>query len=356
MGLLSGCPASVWKPSLSLTLFLCIINPLKHKEMPRKADFYTIFYRMGFLMETLFKGDKAFEELSYGWSCLRQSEDKFMTKSEFDEDRMRILHLFGINIESYRCGKNEFKYRIKQPKKTENEILKNLTPLAIRCIEMKLAVDNCTDRIYFQSYFEDTLKLEVLKEAIARNLLIKIKYRAHADNPVVTDVELAPWWIRPHHNHLYLFAPIRKPSGQFTRIIYTYGLDRILDIEILNSHFTAPEITADEHFYYAFGIVVDPKAEPKTILLRAHGKEVKYVRTRPIHHTQQLIGDWNDKVPFADFSICIVPSLEFYGHVLSRGELLEVLGPEDVRQTLAKTVNQIAGRYSNLPGSFAGRV
>lgn len=313
--------------------------------MPKKADFYTIFSRMGFLLEKLFYKPQTFEELSDGWYDNYLSNKQYLTKSEFIEDRNRILNLFGINIECFRVGKHSCKYRIKQAKKTENAILANLSTFAVRSMEMKLTVDNCTDRIYFQSYLDDMLKLEALKGAIAKNKLVRIKHLKHDNDAEISEPVLAPWWIRPHRDHLYLFAPIMKPDGKFTEKLYSYGLDRIIDIEILPIHFTPPEITAEEYFYHSFGISTRPNDMPQTILLRAYGKEVKYIKTRPLHHTQQLIGDWNDKVPFADFSICIVPSLEFYGHVQSRGELLEVLGPAEVRNTVAEAISKAAGRY-----------
>lgn len=314
--------------------------------MPKKADFYTIFSRIGFLLEKLFAEPQSFEDLSYDWHDNYLSDKHYLTKSEFNEDRTRIQNLFGISIESFRTGSNSFKYRIKEAKKTENAILANLSTFAMRSMEMKLAVDNCTDRIYFQSYFDDILKLEALKGAIAKNKLVRIKHLKHDEGAEISEHILAPWWIRPHRDHLYLFAPIQNPNGKFTDKLYSYGLDRIIDIKILPNHFNPPKITAEEYFYYSFGISTRPNDIPQTILLRAHGKEVKYIKKRPLHHTQQLIGDWNDKVPFADFSICIVPSLEFYGHVQSRGEMLEVLGPDEVRRTVAAAINKAAGRYN----------
>lgn len=313
--------------------------------MPKKADFYTIFSRMGFLLEKLFKEPQSFEDLSYSWYDNYLSNNQYLTKSEFIEDRNRILNLFGINIETFRVGKNSCKYRIKQSESIENAILANLSTFAVRSMEMKIAVDNCTDRIFFQSYYDDFLKLEALKGAITNNQLVRIKHLKHDKGAEISEPVLAPWWIRPHRDHLYLFAPIQKPDGSFTKNIYPYGLDRILDIKILPTHFTPPATTAEEYFYYAFGISSRPDTIPTTIILRAHGVEMKYIKTRPLHHTQQLIGDWNDKVPFADFSICIVPSLEFYGHVQSRGELLEVLGPAEVRNTVAEAISKAAGRY-----------
>lgn len=313
--------------------------------MPKKADFFTIFKRMGYLLEKLFKGPQSFDDLSEGWYNNYLSDRKYLTKREFDEDRTRILNIFGINIECFRTGQNVCKYRVKQHKAIKEAVLANLSSYAIRSMEMKLTVDNHTDRIYFQSYFDDLLKLETLQEAIIHNRYIKIRHRKHETGAVVSEPILAPWWVRPHRDHLYLFAPILKKSGKLTERVYSYGLDRILDIEILSNHFAPPTITAEEYFYFSFGISANSDVTPVEITLRAHGVEVKNIKTRPLHHTQQLIGDWNDKVPFADFSICIVPSLEFYGHVQSRGELLEVLGPAEIRNTVAEAISKAAGRY-----------
>ena len=61
------------------------------------------------------------------------------------------------------------------------------------------------------------------------------------------------------------------------------------------------------------------------IVIRAYGYERFYLRDLPIHSSQREIGQGED---FADFELFLRPTIDFSGHLMSRGNLIKVLTPQ----------------------------
>jgi predicted DNA-binding transcriptional regulator YafY len=78
------------------------------------------------------------------------------------------------------------------------------------------------------------------------------------------------------------------------------------------------------------------------IVIRASDWLPDYLRTLPLHHSQREISSNNDSV---DFSLDIRPTPDFIGELISYGESLKVLEPEDLRLKISRILKDSLKNY-----------
>ena len=78
------------------------------------------------------------------------------------------------------------------------------------------------------------------------------------------------------------------------------------------------------------------------VVVRAYGRTPDYLRTLPLHRSQREVASTDT---YADFSFDIRPTADFIGTLLSPGDGLEVLQPQDLRQRFLQQVDALRARY-----------
>ena len=69
--------------------------------------------------------------------------------------------------------------------------------------------------------------------------------------------------------------------------------------------------------------------------------------TKPLHQSYAVIKPFGiyDDGEYAEFSVDVEPNNEFYGRILQMGAGLEVISPEDVRDTMTQRVRALSDLY-----------
>jgi predicted DNA-binding transcriptional regulator YafY len=123
----------------------------------------------------------------------------------------------------------------------------------------------------------------------------------------------------------------------------TYSLDRVQRIEVIKQSFKLPKaFDPAEYFSESFGIIVDEEVPPCVVRLKAYNKQADYIRTLPLHTSQEEIETTEE---YAVFSYYIAPTFDFVQEILSRGSEVEVLAPEELRNEIADKAAQMVERY-----------
>ena len=131
-----------------------------------------------------------------------------------------------------------------------------------------------------------------------------------------------------------------SPKADGIRI---YGLDRIKDLKITNTHFTLPETFDGEQFFYnCFGIIAGDGLKAEKVLIKVYNEQVSYVKALPLHHSQK---EEDCQPNYSLFSYYIKPSFDFKQEILSQGENFEVLEPEEFRKEISGTVAELSKMY-----------
>ena len=97
-----------------------------------------------------------------------------------------------------------------------------------------------------------------------------------------------------------------------------------------------------DYFDDIIGVTKPEGAEIQVVKLKFSEKRINYVLTKPLHGTQKL-----DKTDEAGLTIQIevMPNPELYQLILSFGEDVEVISPNEVRKEIIDKINVMKDIY-----------
>ena len=172
---------------------------------------------------------------------------------------------------------------------------------------------------------------------------------AMRDGKVVEMTYKSFWHDEPHSfkAHLYCLKVFKQrwyvlAYSEVRKQNRIYGLDRILDIKVLDAPLKLPKgFNAAEFFCNYYGVFLDTgKAE--TVELKVDSGQVNYVDSLPLHDSQTKV---EETAEYAVYRYHIVPTYDFEQEILSRGSEVEVLSPKWFRDTIAGDIRAMMKRY-----------
>lgn len=271
------------------------------------------------------------EEIRQHWADDKVIDGNPLSRMSFYRHKEAILNMFGIVIE---CDtEHGYKYYIANPDVLNDGSIERWMLSTMTVSNALLDSASLKDRIVLENVPAGEEFLQTLILAMKTNKRIQIVYQrfgAESNERVVS-----PYAIKLFHRRWYLIAFTGKH-------IATFSLDRIHSLKMTNETFELPEdFSAQQYFSDYFGVTTDetPLAH---IVIRASDWLPDYLRTLPLHHSQREISS-NDG--FVDFSLDICPTPDFIGELISYGESLKVLEPEDLRLRISKILNDSLKNY-----------
>ena len=176
---------------------------------------------------------------------------------------------------------------------------------------------------------------------------IMITYRRYGA-AAANSFSIAPYCVKLFKRRWYVLARMDRPSYNEKKNNYSmavFSLDRIENVELQQEKFVIdPDFNAEEFFGECYGIVVGDGTMPERIVLRAYGLEPHYMRDLPLHHSQREINFTED---YTDFEVYMRPTSDFKGHLMSRGEWLQVIEPKWLADEMQNWLQAAINRYKN---------
>lgn len=177
---------------------------------------------------------------------------------------------------------------------------------------------------------------DILEAIHNRNTLI-IKYqrfdrdkiKTHEYNPILLKEDKQMWYI--------IGKNIKYDS------LMTLALDRIVSLTVTQQNFEPIEFDSVKHFKYSFGITISEE-EPIDVIISFTPKQGNYLRTLPIHSTQQIIVD--DENEFK-IQVKVIPSYEFYSKIKSYCEQAKIISPESLVDEIKVSFSKAINRYKS---------
>ncbi len=169
--------------------------------------------------------------------------------------------------------------------------------------------------------------LSALLEAIKEHKITNFWYLKGFDVMNAEPRGVYPLGLKEFKSQWYLVAKDTRDG-----YIKTFGLDRIYNVELTSSSFESPQ-DFDLHtfFEHCFGIIRPPYEKPQDIILSFSPNQSKYVRSHPLHHSQQIINDTDGSITI---KLHIYITFDFVMELLSYGDAVKVISP----QSLAKDI------------------
>lgn len=292
-----------------------------------------IIQRYIWLVNTIarFDGRLTFGEISRKWADSPLNDGSLLSRTTFYRYREGIRELFGISLE---CD-------------------------ATRGNVYYIARDDCDGRL--QTWLLDTLglanmvnesralsgrilpehspsggpKLIAAVEAMQSGHVLLMTYAGFNPHNVTSTFRIRPYAVKQSLNRWYLIG-----EGEDGRVL-CYALDRIRELVPTQETFELPEgLDIDGMFADSVGVMTDEA--PERIVIRVTDGQANYVRTLPLHHSQEEVEGSPDT-----FALYVRPTLDFIMKLRSYGPAIEVLSPSWLRTRLATDARLTAERNGN---------
>ncbi|WOG30643.1 WYL domain-containing protein [Segatella copri] len=127
-------------------------------------------------------------------------------------------------------------------------------------------------------------------------------------------------------------------------VLYNFALDRIVSVEPINEPFREnPKFNSEKFFDDVIGVSKNINNRPRTIKFWASREQSKYIQTKPLHHSQQLIRE--NKDGSCIFQISVVINFELYSVLMSYGPGVRVIYPRNAVSFMRDKTKEMADMY-----------
>ncbi len=257
------------------------------------------------------------------------------SRSSFNNHRNAIAEVFGIEIQCNRSTKKYFIRYVEDVMDTDASTAWMINTFTVNSM-LSLGKERLSGRISVEEIPSGHKFLSHVMEAMTENREIEIRYRKYSDDGV-SAYTLKPYALKENARRWYIVAWCNEKSQ-----IRVYGMDRIIDMKMSESHFDMPEnFDVDDLFRNSFGVYLSDDA-PVKIIIRASCKESRYLEDLPIHHSQKVISRSENSVTFSIFA-SLNRSLAM--ELLRLGPGIEVVMPEALRNEVAALAESTAEIY-----------
>lgn len=200
--------------------------------------------------------------------------------------------------------------------------------------------DNTSRLIHFEKRRpQGTENLFGVLHAIKNNLQINFTYQKFWEEQS-TERSVHPLALKEFKNRWYLLSKDMKDGA-----IKTFALDRLTTLNITTIKFKpSPDFDIDEQFRYCFGIISPTDEDPQEIILSFDPIQGKYIKSLPLHHSQQILIDSEHELRIK-LTLCVTYDLVM--ELLSFGEFMKVIKPASLINEITRKYNSALGQYRN---------
>ena len=288
------------------------------------------------LLNTIARGPISRAAIDEKWahSSVNEYKQDYLPESNFHRWKSTVEMLFDVHI---KCNAyNE--YYIEEASNLRGADLR-LRLLNLMSMDSLLKDSKeLSDQILFEPVPSGEKFLAPIIEALRDKTAIKMTYQGFTkDYPATFIVE--PYCLKMFKQRWYVLA--YSPGIDQT---YLYSLDRIHAIELTTQKYKLPKgFNAEAYFKDAYG-TADLDYEPVEVKISVSAKQAPYLRTLPLHKSQEEI-ETNEE--YSIFRYFIIPSYDFKQELYKYGSDVEVLAPEDMRKEFAKDADRVNKMYNH---------
>lgn len=177
--------------------------------------------------------------------------------------------------------------------------------------------------------------LPIVYEAIIDCYPLTMRYKKFNSLDFSSRV-IHPYLLKEYKQRWYLIGFDDKSSK-----VRTFALDRISGLERSNKPYIEEQsFSVESYFRHAFGITVGEE-DPADIKLFFPPHQIGYVKTQPLHHSQEIEELDNGFY----LTLKVLPTYEFYERLLSFGANVKVVSPSEVKNALIQKIKDNLANY-----------
>ncbi|MBD5253274.1 MAG: WYL domain-containing protein [Barnesiella sp.] len=290
------------------------------------------------LIDTLKRnGEMTYDEIADKWSKSSINDNgSELSKRTFYNHCQAIARHFGIDIVCRR-GRGLNLYSITNPEAIEENSLTKWALDSFSLGELLLGNASIADKILLEYIPSGREWLEPILKAIQDNHQIDLEYENFFG--VRFTGKVCPLCVKLFKRRWYVLCQVREDRKRI------FSLDRIKNLEVTNKSFIYPsDFVPADYFRDVFGIVSGTGGKIENIVIRTYAELPGYLRSLPMHHSQQEIST-NEN--YTDFSIRLKPTFDFIQELLLHRDQLEVLSPLSLREEIAEIISKMKNHYED---------
>lgn len=304
-----------------------------------KKDFYLNRYAL--IIKRLERSPATYQEIEdYLLNSFEFQDAKIGSYSirTLQRDIRDISNLFNFDIHNKKKGDNRY-YIESRPVMEVDEYNQRL----LESFQIMNAVNSQPDFSEFV-YLESRNPRGIqnfydLLFAIRNKRIIEFQHFKYKDQSV-TSRKVHPLALKESKDRWYLIAIDSKDEK-----LKAFGLDRISNLTVSKSGFKLHEkFNIKEHFKNAFGIM-NLEESPEKIIIRSTKEQAEYLKSSPLHHSQQIDKE-TDKLVY--FTYDLFPTYDFVQEILSFGNQVKVLEPKTLADQIKETLKKSIQQYDDL--------
>lgn len=193
--------------------------------------------------------------------------------------------------------------------------------------------------------------LPFIYECIRDHKVLKVAY--HEKYLIATIVTFHPHYLKEFNGRWHIFGSIERKDPSVGKTIINEGqnipLDRIDEKPAITNdtkYLPPDKIRYPEYFNDIVGVSHMENEELHDITVRIHDKYMfGLVETKPIHHTQKTLKDFDDILGYGEVTMTLRTNNEFFGRILQLGHDLEIVSPKEVRDDIAQRISKMNKVY-----------
>jgi len=268
--------------------------------------------------------------LPCNFKVIQDKLEESLVQKTFKRDLEDIAELYGIVIE-YNISKKQ--YEINRSETQLNQ--SNNTFFDYLQYKMKVN-DNNREYVHFEQQNTTWLhQFDPLLLAVEKGLKVSFHYQRFNQERAEKRV-IEPYGLKEFKQRWYLIG--KKEDGS----IRSYGLDRMTRIKSLEEEFVREKkFDLNRFFKGSFGIMTGDEPSER-ILLAVKPHQAKYLKTVPLHTSQEVVEKNEEEVIIA---LNLRNTYDFRMELLSMGSNVKVLEPQKLYNQMKEEVSKMMENY-----------
>ena len=294
-----------------------------------------VINRYVWLLNTLLQHKElSFKEIGELWKSSGLGDNKPLARRTFQMHRDAIEDLFAINI-NYNASSNVYYIEDADRFKCSRACRWLLESFSVA--NLIHAGANMEERILFEGVPGGVEYLETVVKAMQQNQILSIDYRQFGKEPQI--LHFCPYAMKIYNRRWYVVGRTDK-GGKIKNI----ALDRARSMVMTDEVFVLPEdFDAKNYYANSVGVYVNENDAPQIVKLRVRDIQREYLRTLPMHHSQEEETTASNEYSIFSYFLSLTPELT--SQILAMGENVEVLEPQELRDRVKERAFQIANLY-----------
>ena len=288
------------------------------------------------LLDTLQKNNKlTFKEISDLWKDSNMGDGKPLPLRTFHQHRDAIEELFGVKI---KCDLTDgYSYFIDNPQAMRKDRTRRWLLDSFSLSNMIIAGHNMNGRILLENIPGGSEYIQPVIESMQQNKVLKLDYQSFSEHRKTYYIEA--YAMKVYRQRWYIVGRLQEQDA-----IRQLALDRIMEMEMTDDSYEVPNsFDAEKYYANTIGVFVNEDMNPQKVRIRVYGKQVEYLRTLPLHRSQEEVLTKHEQFSEFQYRLCLNPELST--QLLAMGENVEVLEPMELREEIKRRLEDCLTKY-----------